>query len=75
VVAPALHQYPWAVLKPVGSLGEGAFGSVQHMRLPNGAPVAAKANLVDSSDAIAIENECALYSRLLGQPHPNVAQV
>jgi hypothetical protein len=70
-----LHRVKWTSLKLVKKLGAGAFGAVQKMKLPNGTPVAVKANGVTCSDTAAIENERVLYDRLLLEPHPNILQV
>ena len=71
----ALHRFKWGSLTPVHALGVGAFGTVQKMKLPSGAPVAVKANGVACSDTAAIENERVLFQRLLLEPHPNILQV
>ncbi len=75
LVAPrTLRQYAWSSLRLEKHLGAGSFGAVRQMRLPNGTPVAVKANAVDCSNLAAIENERALSERLLLEPHPNVLQ-
>ena len=71
-----LQVVPWSQLRHVKSLGEGHFGAVDLMEwAERGLQVAVKRNGTEDGDVTALNNERALYERLLVHPHDNVLPV
>jgi len=68
---PGVPSIPARIMRVVGSLGGGAFGTVDLVDI-RGVIYAAKRTSTHSRDGKALARELAIYNRVHRQPHPHI---